>query len=192
MKSSGVGLIGVLFLATLPLCAQAPDAGSGSANAAKPATVPPAAQTDASATSTEKKKPKKVWTNDEIGSVKGSVSVVGDEKRNKSNPNAAPPTAQDRDASKGDHQQQAENYRNQIAGLRSQIDAIDQRIAQLKSFKGENTTPTGGININQGYNMVPVEDQVKQLEERKKKLQANIEDVENDARKNGIDPGELR
>ena len=69
---------------------------------------------------------------------------------------------------------------------------MDKRIAQLKNFKGENTSPSGGININQGYNMVPVEDQVKQLEEKKKQLEAKIEDTENEARKNGIDPGDLR
>jgi len=62
----------------------------------------------------------------------------------------------------------------------------------LKGFKGENTSPSAGINLNQGYNMVPVEEQVKQLEEKKKKLEAKIEDVEVQAGKNGVDPGELR
>jgi uncharacterized protein (UPF0335 family) len=37
-----------------------------------------------------------------------------------------------------------------------------------------------------------VEDQVKQLEDKKKQLQGKIEDVENEARKNGIDSGDLR
>jgi uncharacterized protein (UPF0335 family) len=40
--------------------------------------------------------------------------------------------------------------------------------------------------------MVPLEDQVKQLEEQKKQLQARIEDAESEARKNGIDSGDLR
>ena len=40
--------------------------------------------------------------------------------------------------------------------------------------------------------MEPVADQVKQLEDAKKKLQAQIEDIENEARKSGIEPGELR
>ena len=87
---------------------------------------------------------------------------------------------------------QIDSYRQQIGELHNQIDAADQRIAQLKNFKGENASPTGGINPNQGYNMVPVEDQIKQLEAKKKKLQGQIDDLENDARKNGIDPGKLR
>jgi uncharacterized protein (UPF0335 family) len=40
--------------------------------------------------------------------------------------------------------------------------------------------------------MVPLEDQVKQLEAKKKQLQGQIDDLENEARKNGIDPGKLR
>ena len=40
--------------------------------------------------------------------------------------------------------------------------------------------------------MVPVEEQVKQLEEKKRKLEAKIEDVEVEAMKNGVAPGELR
>jgi hypothetical protein len=40
--------------------------------------------------------------------------------------------------------------------------------------------------------MVPIEDQVRQLEDKKKQAQAKIDDVESDARKNRIEPGELR
>jgi uncharacterized protein (UPF0335 family) len=40
--------------------------------------------------------------------------------------------------------------------------------------------------------MVPVEEQVKQLEDKKKKLQSKIDDIEVEARKNGIDSGDLR
>jgi len=72
------------------------------------------------------------------------------------------------------------------------MDAIDKRIDQLKNFKGENSSPSGGVNINQGYNMVPLEDQVKQLEEKKKQFAAKIDDLELQARKNGIDSGDLR
>ena len=137
---------------------------------------------------TEKKKPKKVWTNDEIGSVKGRVSVVGDGKRESPVSTGEPPPADSNRA----HGEMVRNYRDQIRQLRDQIAAAERRIEQLKGFKGENTSPSAGINLNQGYNMVPVEEQVKQLEEKKKKLEAKIEDVEVEARKNGVDPGELR
>jgi hypothetical protein len=137
---------------------------------------------------TEKKKPKKVWTNDEIGSVKGGVSVVGDGKREPPGSKGEQPPADSNRA----HGEMVEHYRDQIRQLRDQIAAAERRIEQLKGFKGENTSPSAGINLNQAYNMVPVEEQVKQLEEKKKKLEAKIEDVEVEAGRNGVDPGELR
>ena len=89
-------------------------------------------------------------------------------------------------------QKQIANYRDRIKDYQDQIDAIDKRISQLKDFKAENSTPTGGINPTQGYNMVPVEDQVKQLDDQKKRLQAKLDDTESEARKNGIESGDLR
>jgi len=190
MRIAGCGLSCVLLIAALPAFAQTQDSGDSSKTGAKPAAPVDTAQANPPAASTEKKKPKKIWTNDEIGSVKGSVSVVGEAKRSKTNRSSG--QADDYDDSNEQHQQMVENYRNQIEELNSRIEAIDNRIAQLKNFKAENTSPSGGITINKGYNMVPLEEQVKQLEEKKKQLRAAIDDLENEARKNGVDPGELR
>lgn len=88
--------------------------------------------------------------------------------------------------------QQVESYRAQIKELQSQMDAADQKINELRNFKGENAAPSGGINPNKGYNMVPLEDQIKQQEEKKKQCRAKIDDIEVEAGKNGIEPGELR
>jgi len=143
-------------------------------------------QNGGSAPSVAKPKPKKVWTNEDMGSVKGDVSVVGD-GHSSAKSEQKPSTNADQV-----HQKQIENYRRQIEQYQGQIQAIDKRMDQLKNFKADNTSPSGGISINHGYNMVPLDEQVKQLEEKKKQLEAKIEDTENDARKNGIEPGELR
>jgi hypothetical protein len=184
MKLFAITLSSFLLFAALAACAQLPD--SSSPASAKPADTAAGASTDASA---QKKKSKKIWTNEEIGSVKGDVSVVGDN-------NSSPSKSADKPSSAGGagdaHQQQIQGYRDRIQECQSQIEAIDKRIAQLKNFKAENTAPSGGINPNQGYNMVPVEDQVKQLEEKKKQLQTKIDETEIEARKNGIDSGDLR
>jgi archaellum component FlaC len=179
-----VTIISLLALLTLPASAQSQDPSGASSSGAN---ATPSSNPSANP-STEKKKPKKVWTNEEIGSVPGTVSVVGDAK---------PSTAQNSKTGKAVlanavRQRQIENYRSQIRQFESQIEAIDKRIAQFKSFKAENTSPSGGIDPRQGYTMLPPEEQVKQLEEKKKQLQTKIENVENDARKNGIEPGELR
>ena len=175
----------VLLFAAFPAISHAQD---------KPAPPAPAPSSPAKPTATpapaEKKKSKKVWTNDEIGSVKGEVSVVGEQTKSEDKADAARPYQAQRNDNL--HQRQVSMYRDQIQQIQAQIETADKRISQLKNFKGENTAPSGGINPSQGYNMVPLEDQVKQLEERKKQLQAKIQDVEADAKKNGIEPGELR
>jgi len=186
----------LISMAGLPAFAQAPDSSSAapgdkgtpsdkSAPAAKTATASAPAKKPEDA----KASPKKVWTNDNVGTLKGSVSVVGGKKTQQ----AEPEHAENEDGSEGDPRQgRIQQYRDAIGNLRTAIDDADARIAKLKDFKGENTGPSGGINPNQKYNMVPPEEQVKQLEARKKQMQGKIEDLENQARKEGIDPGELR
>lgn len=178
----------LLGLAAVPCLAQSQDPNAGTSSPSKPAA--PAAEAQ-SATSPDKKPPKKVWTNEDMGSVHGTISVVGGEKPSPST-HTDRVSPQDSGRPNDLHQQQIDKYRNQIQQIEAQIESIDKRIAQLRNFKAEDASPSGGINPNQGYNMVPLEDQVKQLEEKKKQLQAKIEDIENEARKNGIDPGDLR
>lgn len=182
MTRTITAFLAILLFAGIPSRAQSPDSTSGNKLAAPDAKAADASQ--------EKKKPKKVWTNDEIGKVSGGVSVVGDAKasgpESKKQSDAAP------SANDQARQRQIDSYRKQLNDLQSQIDTIDKRISQLKNFKGDNTTPSGGININQGYNMVPLEDQVKQLEDKKKQLQTKMDDVESDAHKNGITADDLR
>jgi hypothetical protein len=177
----------LLLFPALPACAQSPAAGSTPATSAKPADAP---ASPAASTVPEKKKPKKVWTNDEIGSVKGGVSVVGDGDSPTAT-NSGPTSAASSDAIEA-HQKLIENYRHRIQEYQTQIESVDKRISQLKNFKAEDSGPSGGINMNQGYNMVPLEDQVKQLEEKKRQLQTKIADVESEARQDGIDSGDLR
>ncbi len=153
--------------------------------AAKAQSLVPAVQ------AADKKKPKKVWTNDEIKSVKNGVSVVGDTNKNSARHSYVREDDEENE-NQDVHKQQVEQCRNQIRELRDRIDAVDRRLSQLKDFKADNTSASGGIKMHQGYNMVPLTDQVKQLEDTKKQLQAQIEDIENEARKNGIAPGELR
>ena len=140
----------------------------------------------------DKKKPKKVWTNDELKSVKSGVSVVGEANKSTTTRHGHARKDDEDNDNPSPHQQQVEEYRSQIRELRDRIEAVEKRVAQLKDFKAENTSASGGIDLHQKYNMEPVADQVKQLEDAKKKLQEQIEDIENEARKSGIEPGELR
>jgi hypothetical protein len=165
--------------ATLSCLAQSSQSGSDS-GAAKPAPQPPqppagtAAPKDESTAkdqAKEKKKPKKVWTNEEISSVGGNISVVGDQKSsNNSYGTPASPSASDgRDAA---------YYRNRLAPLRQQVDDIDREIQQMRSSKGS-------VREN-------IESQVQIREARREKIQKQMNEIEEDARRHGIAPGDLR
>jgi hypothetical protein len=187
MKAWVLSLAVVCPMAGLLTMAQTQDSAS-----AAPSSKGPAAAKTPSAGEEKKpadQKPRKVWTNDEIGTLQGTVSVVGTRPAAEHQP-ASSETASGTAADP--RRERILRYRAQIAELQNKIDAADQRINQMKNFKAEDSSPNGGINPNGRYIMVPLDEQVKQLEARKKQLLANIEELENQAKKDGIEPGELR
>jgi hypothetical protein len=141
-----------------------------------------------------KKKPKKIWTNEEMSALRGKISVVGDpELANASSESRK--WNNDSDSGNGNNLEREKaiaNYREQLRQLREQQDGIDKKIADFRNFKADNASPSGGINVRNRYTMTPAEDQIRQLEDRKKQIQAKIDATEDEARKNGIEPGELR
>jgi hypothetical protein len=188
MKIAGSLLILSIAMFGAPVMAQTQE--SGTTDNSKPvsaekaaATSPPDKKSDAPP------RPKKVWTNDDVGKLKSSVSVVGDKNQTRSQ---ASNQDEANDEDSDPHGAKVRQYRDAIEQLRTQIGEAETHIAQLKDFKADNGSPSGGVNPNRQYNMVPPEEQVKQLEARKKELEAKIEDLENQARKEGIDTGELR
>src|SRR5215470_15939148 len=178
----------LLFAGLVPfLCwAQNSQEAAGTNPPATPNATTPAAPTS-SAPAPEK--PKKVWTNEEMGSLKGPISVVGDKSSAK--PSSSTNKKYDH-ANTGSHAAAVRRYRDEIAQLKTQIGLADARISEMKNFKADNAAPSGGLQLHKGYTMLPPEEQIKQLEEKKKKLQAKIDDLELQAEKEGIDPGDLR
>jgi hypothetical protein len=162
------------------VCAQSSPSGNS--------TQPPAAQSRAPQTAESqdaaKKKKNKVWTNEDVGALTGSVSVVGDPAARDTN-KAEPTQKSSEDA------RDAAWYQQRLAPLRAQLDSVDRQIQKLKNFKGSNAAPDGGIQYGGRYNMTPLAEQVKQLEAKKRSLQSNIDDLESDARHHGIEPGGL-
>lgn len=136
-----------------------------------------------------KKKPKRVWTNEEMSGVHGTISVVGDADTVSRKRNSDSESRNDNGAGR---QSVVASYGEKLRKLREQQDDIDKKIGEYRNFKADNSSPSGGINIQKGYSMTPVEDRVRQLEEKKKQIQAKIEAIEEEARKNGIEPGEIR
>jgi chaperonin cofactor prefoldin len=175
------------------LCAgQSANSGSqDAADAAKPAVQSSSGSVDTTADKT-KTRAKKVWTNEEIAGVggDGAISVVGKAGSGESNPSSN--NSQKNAAVLSARYKQAAPYRDRLRQLNNQLETIDKKIYELQNFKADNSSPSGGINMHQRYDMTPVEEQVKELEEKKRKIKAQIDAVEDQARKNGFEAGQLR
>lgn len=131
----------------------------------------------------EPKKTKKVWTNENLGEVSASpISQVGDARNgSQGNSNAKPPNPQVVAA-----------FRKQLTTLQAQVTGVDKQIADLKSFSKGETPGANGMQLHKGYSTEPIDDQVRKLEEKKKSLAAKMDAVLDAARKQGIEPGQLR
>jgi hypothetical protein len=85
------------------------------------------------------------------------------------------------------------NTKKELAKLQSQLDDTDKQLADLKDFsEGKPPATSSGHQINKGYNRVPVDQQITNLQDKKKQLQAKIDALLDEARKKGVEPGQLR
>jgi hypothetical protein len=125
---------------------------------------------------------KKVWTNDDINGLNGPVSVVGNSKNlGKGGPDA-----------KADGQYIA-STRKELLKLQSQLEDTTKQLRNLQDFsEGKAPATSSGYPINKGYNRVPVNQQITSLEDKTKQLRDKIDALVDEARKKGVDPGDLR
>jgi len=153
----------------------------------------------------EKSKAKKVYTDEDISSVSGSVSVVGEQQ--------SAPAASDSDKP-GPAVKDEAYWRGRSQELRQKMDAVDKQIADLQEDikkygkGGSSVTPGAGP---QGPGQNACVDQVKgqagtvcqaivndreahlkELEKKKAELQKQMDDLQDEARKAGVDPGWVR
>jgi hypothetical protein len=171
----------VLLLAMAPgLCIGQSQPTAATPQPATESAPPPPPQTQTAPIANAK--PAKVWTNDEIGTLrnKQGVSVVGNSKpQNVSATSKA--YSQEKDPAW---------YRKQLKPLRAEIDKLNPEIARLKAFlSGENVSDPATMQRK----LVPTpQDQLKQKEAKRQSDDAKIEDLLDRARHNGIEPGALR
>jgi uncharacterized protein YukE len=183
-----IAAIGVFSLATLaPVVAQDSAKKDQNSNPPPASTTAPTAtgnqpaSTDKkdSSTSTPAEKPKKVWTNDDMGNLDhhGDVSVVGKRPtpQNTYNGRYSPPP--------GQSESMVKYYRQQIDNLQQQSDSIDKQISNLQDAKNGKTVdstrtynPWGGVQGD--WNA-----QIAQLQKNKDNIQKQIDSIEEQIRK---------
>jgi chromosome segregation ATPase len=159
--------------------------------------TPPEQKQDSVAEAARKAKAKKaaaaqgkVFTEDDLsGMKKGGVSVVGNE--NVKRPRRAP--ASDGD---GDYAPNSEEYwRSRSQPLLDEMAAIDQQIAQIK--EDIKKYGPGGIDVTTGFkdNVTYIEDrngQIQELQEKKAKMQKQLDDLAEEGPKAGAQPAWFR
>jgi len=169
-RSLSLAVILTLF-AALSVAAQSQDSSA----------PPPQTPSQDSATPPEAKKPKKVWTNDDVSHSNGAVSVVGDPK-SKPKPISSKPT----------NTQYAASVRKQLDKLQEQIGDVDKQLVDLKNFSaGEPSTSASGIKLNKSYEREPIEVQMRALQDKKKDLESKVDALLDEARKKGVDSSQL-
>lgn len=128
------------------------------------------------------KKSKKVWTNENMADANGPISVVGDSRASKGK--SSPPTPAD--------PAYIAKTKKDLQKLQEQIDDANKQLATLKSFSEGEPVSSGNQEFHKGYNNQPIEQQRVNLEAKKKDLQAKIDALLDEARKKGVEPGQLR
>jgi len=161
-----------------------PSAQTQTASSA-PRATPASANSASTAEAPRKKKPKKVWTEDNIATIGGTISVVGNAEL--SNVKSVSPNA---NGYKNAYL--PAGYRQQVLQLRAQIDQIDKEIADFRNYRPNTSPSASGMDPHLRYSATSPEERVKELEDKKKVLQEKIGAIEDAARKDGIEPGQLR
>ncbi len=162
--------------------AESPAPSSSQSSSPAPATSPAPPPNANALAPADAKKTRKVWTNDDVNGLNGPVSVVGNSKNlGKGGPD-----------SKADGQYIA-NTRKELLKLQSQLDDANKQLRDLQAFsEGKAPATSSGYSINKGYNRVPVDQQITSLEDKTKQLRDKIDALVDEARKKGVDPGDLR
>ena len=171
------------LLVLLAVTSRAAQDSSSASSAPKPAEAPGHKSAEQSRDLGGAKKPKKVWTNDNLGDATGTVSLVGNAQ---DGAEAKPKPGKVVDA------KYVTDRRTQLQRLQAQLDDVNKRIGELNSFNKGETNGSAGMQLHKGYSLESTEVQVRKLQEKKKQLESAIDIVLDDARKKGIEPGQLR
>jgi hypothetical protein len=177
----------LVFVGSATVCsAQSPSSSSGQQDSSK---TPSASQTQAApqaqakpsnqpAEEKNKKKPKKVWTNEEMGSVKGGVSIVGEHSSTAGGSEASSSPRSLDYSPPSDYEVRVNSYRGRLAPLRTDLEEIDRNIQKAKEAKGNASEDTAAW--------------IRVYQSKRSGVLAKIDTILDEARRHGLAPGDLR
>jgi len=184
-------LLAIAMLSLVPHAALSAQSASANSQNSPPASTSPAPeQSDqsASASKADKKdstnqapapKPRKVWTNDDMGDLhqSSSVSVVGKRKNSQpeNNYRYSPPP--------GQSEYMLKMYRQQLDQLQAQSEAIDKEISNLQAARSGKSVDSTRHYDPWGGKQGDWDAQIAQLRKNKEYIQQQIDSVEEQIRK---------
>ena len=130
-----------------------------------------------------------VWTNEDLGKLHalGLISIVGQINDEESATGSLPETYQ-QEQDPAWYADQAAQLRGELEDRQEQLREYRQAIDDTRSLKD---TP-GGVNFDDGDNCLTPRACTQLLQQYVNELQANLVELEDLARRNGIPPGVLR
>lgn len=159
--------------------------------------------------------PKKVWTNDDLAGLRGGVTSATAEIPPGEGAAGAPPEAAGKEA-KLPPEKDPKTYLAKLEPLRKQLADLDAKIKDMQDKTDHPIDGKNAIKLNQpapnlppqdqppgydakrpsealyGNQIVRPQDQLKVYQQQRDEIQQKIDDLEAQARDNGIPPGDIR
>jgi hypothetical protein len=166
-----------VLLFTFPPASRAQNTGQ------QPTPAPASAATPSGGSKTPAKAPaaKKVWTNEDMGSLTGPTYDSKPNRGSKQNSYRPEGTSGSPNGS---------YYRNQINSLKSKIDDIDRKLDNYEALTHGEAPGQGEKQT--GVRITDSRADIQDLVAQKQKLLAQISELEDQARHAGVEPGQLR
>jgi chromosome segregation ATPase len=141
-------------------------------------------------------KKQKVWTNDDLKRLPDSVTVTGESA---TQGNTAPQNSADQNATNQNgsekHYEQSQDptwYEKQLAPLRQELDQIDQQLNTIRQAQKDGRGASDAVSLEKVPTGVDTQGEVEVLRQRRAEIASKIDDIESEARRNGVLPGDLR
>jgi hypothetical protein len=169
------------------------DPARGSSQTQNPASAP--SPTAAQTPTSPKPRPKKVWTEENLGEASGTISIVGtapSASKNSAQPRQPKATSGKSSDGSVDAQTLAK-LRRELQRLQWDLAIVDRQLRDLKDFSKGDSKNAGNLQSDPSrYSTSSLEEQLRHLQEAKAKIQTAIDDLFDAARASGIEPGQLR
>lgn len=135
-------------------------------------------------------KPRKIWTEDDLNTLKANVSIVGNPSGTRGTPPKTPQTGKAQALLPPE--KDPAWYRRELGPLRAQIELIDAEIRKMRGVQDGKEISDAGRQYNGVDLPMNSQDRIEFLGKKRREFQDRVDALEDQARRNGLSPGDLR